>query len=268
MNPRLQVLVSTYGADGIARAAAAPRPFVSGVEYLISWQRGGAPFEIPPPLRRPDVRVVESPGRGLSRNRNHSLQASSAPLLLISDDDVEYTADSLRRIIELFDSNPDADVITFRYEPHPDYPKFYPAEQFSLDRPPAGYYVTSFELALRRTPATERLRFNEWFGIGAPRFTVGEEDILMDDIRRAGIRGRFVPETLAAHRHATSTDRAPLAPAAVQAKGAVLLRCRPLTWLPAICVHALRSGRPVFFFRHAMEGVIYAWKHHIFTSRT
>ena len=112
---RLQVLICTLGGEGIRRVAAACHPQVCQVEYLVSWQLPEGDLPVPEALQRPDFRIIKSDTRGLSRNRNAAIEAASAPLCLISDDDVIYNADNLQGIIRHFDENPEEDILTFRY---------------------------------------------------------------------------------------------------------------------------------------------------------
>ena len=112
---RLQVLISTYGRAGIERIAALRLPEVKETGYLVGWQRGGDRGPVPQELIRPDMIVVESETRGLAVNRNMLLRRAEAPLLKISDDDVELTAGELRDLVQAFDNNPDADILLSRY---------------------------------------------------------------------------------------------------------------------------------------------------------
>ncbi len=176
--PILQVLICTFGKEGIERVAAANHPHAEGVEYLVSWQRGGA-YDIPMALLRDDFKIVTSDTKGLSKNRNIAFSKASAPLLLVSDDDVVYTKERLQSVINAFRTHPEADILTFRYESS-SHSKFYPAMECDLSCPDKGYFVTSFEIALRKDSVKGKIWFNENFGIGAT-FPCGEEDVFIKD---------------------------------------------------------------------------------------
>lgn len=239
---QLQVMICTFGADGIRRVAETAHPRVDGVEYLVSWQTAGMHSPVVPlSLReRPDFTVIATPTRGLSINRNNALSHATAPLLLVSDDDVVYTADRLKRVIAAFDRNPTDGFICFMFESAVA-GKSYPAKEFSFDQAiPRGYYTSSIEIALRSEALSKSgVRFDERFGLGA-RFGSGEEEILIADLLRAGIKGRFVPETIARHDDMTTGPRRADTDEAVRTKGAVFRRIHPYTWPLRMIAHALR----------------------------
>lgn len=190
---RLQVLVCTLGAEGIRRVCASSHPEVDGVRYLVSWQQPDGHVDVPEEIKkRNDFEVVVSATRGLSRNRNVALDAASAPLVLISDDDVGYTAEGLERVLKAFEDRPETDLITMQYESSGN-PKKYVHGEVDLRCNPRGYYATSIEIAFRLWRLRGAgIRFDERFGIGA-EFIAGEEQILIDDALRAGMRCRYVP---------------------------------------------------------------------------
>ena len=171
----LQVLICTFGKAGIRRIAEASHPRIPGVEYIVSWQLGDSDGSIPASLQRDDFRILLSDTRGLSRNRNIAIDAATATICLIADDDLSYDPDAFRNIIDVFKADPQLDIAAFRYSGGDS--KHYPDHEFDLRRPPKGYYITSFELAFRRKRiAASGIRFDLRFGIGA-EFPSGEENI-------------------------------------------------------------------------------------------
>ena len=243
----LQVLICAYGADGLRRIAQNCHPQVKGVCYLISWQPAGADeTDIPRQIAgRSDFGIYITHTSGLSRNRNNALANSSAPLLLLSDDDVSYSADGLTAVIAHFDNNPGCDLATFRYE-SANAPKVYPGSGFDLRHPAKGYYITSFEIAMRRRLLSATgVRFNEWFGINS-EFGAGEEDLFVHDLLAHGACGSFVPATICRHDNDTTGDRMLYSDAFIRIKGAVFSHIHPHTWLPRMIAHAIRSRRHGF----------------------
>ncbi len=236
--PLLQVMICTYGKDGIERVAAADHPHADGVEYLVSWQKGGE-ADVPEALLRDDFKIVASDTKGLSKNRNIALSNATAPLLLVSDDDVVYTKERLQSVIDAFDSHPEADIITFRYESE-GARKFYPGHEASLSRPPKGYFVSSIEIAMRRESVKDKIWFNENFGIGG-MFPSGEEDVFIRDCLDSGLNGIFLPITIARHDDPTTSGRNLMLPSRPQTKGAVFLRIHPHSWPLRMMAHAIRE---------------------------
>lgn len=109
----LDILICTLN-EGINKVASVLLPQQEGVRYVVSWQQDGYQCDIPLALLRSDVTVVTLPGRGLSRNRNNAIAHSTADICLIADDDVAYTPDAFRAVIDTFEGNPHLDVATFR----------------------------------------------------------------------------------------------------------------------------------------------------------
>lgn len=238
-NIKLQVLICTLGEAGIRRVAEGSHPRVPGVEYLVSWQLPDGDVAIPDELLRPDFKIIKNATRGLSRNRNLSIAAATASYCLISDDDLDYFADSLARIIEIFDKNPGLDIATFKYSGADT--KRYPDHSFNLSKPPKGYYVSSVEIAFRRTAVIETgIKFNERFGIGA-EFPAGEEDIWIHDMLKRKLKGNFFPITIACHPGETTGIRLASDPDIIRTKGAVFVRIHPWSWPLRMLAHAWRN---------------------------
>lgn len=231
-------MICTYGKDGIERVAAANHPHVDGVEYLVSWQTD-VEVEIPSALSRGDFKILSSPTKGLATNRNIALSHATAPLLLISDDDVLYTKESLQAVIDAFYTHPEADIIAFRYASSAN-KKYYPFAPVSLSSPPKGYFVSSIEIAFRRDAVKGKIWFNENFGIGA-MFPSGEEDVFICDCLDYGLKGIFLPITIARHNDATTSGRNLKLPSRPQTKGAVFLRLHPCDWPLRMIAHAMRE---------------------------
>lgn len=238
---RLQVLIVAYGKKGIESIATMAHPHVKGVEYLVSWQYGDDEPIIPPSLReRGDFHIYPSDTRGVATNRNLALSHATAPLILSSDDDVEYTREQILAVIDTFDTHPDLDFFTFKYSSTVA-PRQYPAEEFSLlGKWPKLYYVGGIEMAWRRE-ALERynIRFNTLFGVGE-EFCAGEEDLFVHEIRKHKIPSRFIPITICAHNHDSTCMRRQNDPEFIRTKGALLRIMHPLTWPLRMVTHALR----------------------------
>lgn len=205
--PTLEVLISSMGAQGLKRLSWKYLPPVPGVSYLISlqWTDGELPA-IPPLLRRSDIKVIFQNSKGLSHNRNAALAAATGEILLISDDDLNYFVEGLQAIRQLFNDRPDLDFATFKHIGG-DRKKF-PEQAFSFDsKPPKGYYLTSFELALRRSSLPAELSFSPNFGLGAPEFLANEEEIFLIDMLRSGLHGVFEPVVIVEHPRVTTGVR-------------------------------------------------------------
>ncbi len=221
MNPTLEILICTLGNAGVARAGSMTLPRMEGVTYFLSIQNpGGEAVFMPDSLRRPDVRWAVNSTAGLSNNRNAAFAASRGDILLVADDDLNYTPEGLQAVIDHFRDNPKCDFATFKHIGGDR--KQFPDQGFSFsEKPPKGYYLTSFELAVRRASLTPELRFSPQFGIGAPYFQAGEEEVFLLAMIEAGLNGEFVPVVVAEHPGVTTGVRR-ATPGVLRAQGACL----------------------------------------------
>lgn len=236
---KLEVLISTLGADGIRRVANMNLPRTDEVGYLVGWQMPEG--EIPEELRRPDIKILTKEERGLSRNRNMLLGNASAEIVLIADDDLTYTPERLREVIRVFEEDAALELATFRYDGAD--VKSYPARECELRIPlPKGYYLTSFEMALRRTVGTGSLRFNEKMGLGAEYIQAGEEEMFLYEAIMSGVKARFFPITVTRHEGLTTGNRRLTAEAA-RGSGVVIKQYYPFSAPLRILLKAWRLYR-------------------------
>lgn len=239
---RLQVLIATHRPEGIARVAAMNLPRLEDVDYLVSWQDSG---DTPIPVElegRRDVRVIRFARPGVSANRNNLLEQASGDFVLIADDDLVYTEESLTNVLACIYANPHIGYFSFRYK-GPDN-KVYPQEACSLDKPPRGFYQTAFEVALynpnRCNPG--RLRFNEYFGPGAPVLTAGEDEMLLLTARKMGLKCMYFPIDVATHPGLTTGSRK-ATPGVAKSNGAIIALEHPVTWPLRVTVNSWRMAR-------------------------
>jgi len=186
--PTLDILISTMApkVDVISEMLLPER---EGVRYVISVQyTQDEPPVLPAQISsRSDVTAGFLQGTGLSRNRNNALRMSQADICIIADDDNRYTPEYIDTILDSWNENPDADILTFMaldYYGEPLHP--YPA-----------HYVCSQEITLRRESIISRsIFFDERFGLGSPLLCAGEEDVFIHDARKAGLTVRFIPKVI------------------------------------------------------------------------
>ena len=268
----LEVLICTFGEDGIKHIAACKHPRVNGVRYLVSWQTD-KDLAVPGELVREDFIIFKSKTKGLAVNRNIALSHATAPFLLISDDDTDYTEDNLNAVLKGFRDYPDADILTFRFESK-SVNKIYPDYVCPLDSPPKGYFISSIEIAFRKDSVKGKVWFNEYFGVGA-LFRSGEEDIFIRDCLDLGMKGFFLPETIVRHDASTTSTRDMHSTLRPMTKGAVFLRLHPRDWTLRMIAHALREiplwikgevPSPVSFCRNWIKGVLTAREKHVFPT--
>lgn len=264
----LQVLICTFGQRGIDSVAVHSHPVVDGVEYLVSLQNPEGDVTIPDRLKRPDFKIITHPTRGIAVNRNHAIEAATAPIAIMSDDDIDFEASELTSVIDEFNKHPFCDLLTFKYHSSNN-EKSYPQHEADLRNPPKGYYISCIELAFRTGIIKKTLRFNENFGFSTI-FLGGEEDIFLCDSIRKGLTARFIPIYSCRHDGSSTGTRDRNKPEFIMTHGAVMSHLHPWSWPLRITVHAWRHSRTkgnMNFFAYianALKGVAIARRKNVF----
>ncbi len=251
----LEVLISTYGNEGIARVAEMNLPTADNIFYLISWQMPSGDPLLPKALLRKDVRVSVISSTGLSKNRNNAIGRATGDICLIADDDVAYTAERLQAVVSAFVANSGVDIAAFRYDGDG---KLYPDFEFDLRRPAKGWNPSSIEIAFRRETVAGKIEFNELFGLGAPEFHAAEEAVFIHQAMHRGLKGRFFPVTIARHNGASTGFRR-MSKGFLMAQGAYMSIAYPLTAplrIPLFAWRADRRRQTLFApaLRHLLKG--------------
>ena len=202
--------------------------------------------------------LFEYAERGLSRSRNHALSHAAGEICLLSDDDLYYKENIESLIIQAFEENPTADIITFQIETPEGKPfKNYKTEPFWHTKRTI-MRVASVEMAFKRNAIEEsHLRFDENFGLGA-EFPTGEENIFLSDALDKKLKVLFVPLPIVIHPLESSGkdfNNVKL----IQAKGAMFERIFGLSgygvsFLFALKKYKLSSYSLFGFFGLMMQG--------------
>lgn len=244
-SPYMQVLVSTYGSEGIRRLAQSAYPAVEGVEYLVSWQLPDSACDVPLELaERTDMKIYKTSSRGLSRNRNEALDHATAPVCVIADDDLRYDAEALRGLMQYHRDYPETDIVCFHITVEGRPTLSWSPQGFDLRRMPRGYYFTSCEISFKREAvAASGVRFSELMGVGAPMLPMGEEELFMRSLLRKGLRGVCLPLTVCDHPGTTTGDRILRDPGYLMVRGALLRFRHPRIWRLTLPYDAIFSAR-------------------------
>lgn len=155
---------------------------------------------------RGDVTLTKMEGRGLSRNRNHAI-ATMLGLLkhpledaicVIADDDERLMPEAFERLHAIYERYPKMDGALMRLRSRTDgeYFKPYPKELTLYGHHPRSYYVCSWEMTFRARVWQAGIRFDERFGLGAEELCAGEEDVLLTDMLRKGLKVLIVPDDI------------------------------------------------------------------------
>lgn len=236
----LDLAIATCRPEGIARVAKMILPPIPGVRYVVSWQaHDNAP--IPSTLMRPDVAVHRFDGIGQSLNRNNATGKCTGDIIVFSDDDLIYYPDGLRQLIEAFEKKPEMDFAIFK-SIRDGAAEIPPVEIPVGDPLPGNFYVSCFELALRRSTAGH-LRFSPEFGLNSSKMHGGEDEIILLSAIRKGLNCRYLPIVVCAHEHPTTGTKARFSNENLRASGCVVALTFPRTAVLRIPLKAWRVWR-------------------------
>lgn len=254
----LDLALVTWQPEGIARVAAQQLPRVDGVRYVVSWQNHG---DAPVPeslLQRDDVEIHRCELTGVANNRNNAVDHCRADIILMADDDIAYDADALREIIAIFESHPELDLATLRYDSSRSKP--YPPGEMRLTMPlPVDYWVSTVEVAVRRDSEAGRLRFCPDFGPGA-LYPAAEDEIFFLAAVRRGVNCRYVPVSIGRHPNLPSGATVIRSKAYYKAIGVFLSLCYGSSAPLRAVIRSWRlrrQGRAPFFrsLVHIIKGI-------------
>lgn len=150
------------------------------------------------------IRVINSYEKGLSKSRNLALQNASASIVLISDDDVIYEQGFHNVILNAFNTNPKADLITFKAKDFKGQPyKNYANTNYQYNLKSIKG-VISWEIAFN-VENVKRLQvsFDERFGLGS-QFTTAEEYIFAREVVDKGFQSFFCNQFIVSHPEVNS----------------------------------------------------------------
>ena len=234
----LDVAISTYRPEGIERVVKMLRPLEpkKGVRYVVSWQEHGD-ASLPTYLAdRGDVEVWRTDLKGLSNNRNNSIEHCRGDIVLIADDDLEYYPDFAEKILSAFEEKPLLDLGIFKVDFHN--PKKYPEETCRLSLPfPKGYYCSSVEIAFRRERLSD-LSFWPEMGLGAPVLQSGEDELFLISAIKRGYDCEFFPIAIATHPSESTGNK--ISPGTLRAQGFIMALIYSWSLLPRLILKAKR----------------------------
>lgn len=198
---KINILIATIDA-GINRVEKMLMEPIANLKYVISHQVTENKFSaIPENLKRDDVVIGQLEGKGLSRNRNHTIALADGDIGLVADDDTKFKPEYIENLIDAFESDRAIDLACFKIatpEGKPDY-KDYPDQSYLLNDA-IMHYVSSIEIAFKLDAVKSRgLQFHELFGIGSPLISYGEEAVFIHDCIKSGLKVKYIPRYVVEH---------------------------------------------------------------------
>lgn len=154
-------------------------------------------------LNKDGIRMLNFNEQGLARSRNRAIDNAIGDICLFADDDIVYKKDIFRKIEQAFLSNPEFDVITFKFG---NSKKNYKQNPFIHNYKTISM-VSSIEIAFRRQSIIKNnIRFDDLFGLGS-KYISGEENIFLKDCLDKKLRAMFIPLTIVVHPDKITTGK-------------------------------------------------------------
>lgn len=123
--------------------------------------------------------------RGLSRSRNMAINLTTADILLIGDDDLQYYDKFENKILDFYDENPNIDIAIFNMD---DYQKVFPNKNKKCNLFSLSGFI-SMQVSFKVDSVRKKgIRFNEKYGTGSGVFNSGEENIFLANCCRRNLK--------------------------------------------------------------------------------
>lgn len=146
------------------------------------------------------VKVVNSFEIGLSKSRNLGIKNASKSIIILTDDDVVFADDFVKKIINSFTNYPNQNILRFQVQSlEKKFLKNYPTNFIKNLNRFELLNSMSIELVFRKNIFNEnKILYDENFGLGA-KFAIGEENSLLLDFKKENVTIGFIPEVLCYH---------------------------------------------------------------------
>ena len=140
--------------------------------------------------------------KGISKSRNRAISKSTADIILLADDDMEYIKHYENIIKNAYEKYKDADIIAFNVQSDDQTRKI-----SKLKKGRIGFLrsmkIKSVQITMKKK-SVENIRFDENFGTGTSLY-MGEENIFLFDCLKKGLKIYYLPETIAKLEDSNST---------------------------------------------------------------
>lgn len=170
--------------------------FLDSVSNLVVIQN---PDSLQIPKIDSEVKVLVLNSRGVTKSRNAVLTNTDSRYLLFGDDDITFIESGIDSALSYLESNPDISILLMQaVDETGKLRKPYPKNAHNLQLTNSAKAAT-YEMLIRIDAIKAAgIRFDENFGAGAKNY-LGDEYIFIADAIRSGLKGRFLPITIAVH---------------------------------------------------------------------
>jgi glycosyltransferase involved in cell wall biosynthesis len=146
-----------------------------------------------------DEKLIRLKSRGVAKSRNAALRNASGKYLLFGDDDVTFNESGIEEILSYFETYPECAIIMAQAVDETGVlRKNYPTKRHKLTRFNSAKAAT-YEMMVRVDAIRKKgIKFDENFGAGVENY-LGDEYIFITDALKQGLKGVFLPITVAVH---------------------------------------------------------------------
>lgn len=202
MTAKVSIAISTFGAR--VNQLSLPSP-IESIKYMIVHQAASGvklsnnTIEL---LRRKDVAYYAISSIGLSKSRNFALTQAQTQYIHIMDDDVSINAAEILNLCSTAQEH-DIDIAIGHFE--------YENGRVSKGRNAhrntvrTSFSVCSIELCIKTSAVSNKITFDENFGLGT-KYPSGEEFIFLMDCRGKKLRISHYPICIGRHPDITSGE--------------------------------------------------------------
>lgn len=132
------------------------------------------------------IRAFSLPERGVGLSRNTALMRAQGRICLFSDEDIVFHSGYEKTVLEAFDQNPDADLITFNFKVDPSRATYCNTSKRRIRWYNYGRYPTYAVAARTQALLRAGVSFSLLFGGGA-RYSNGEDSLFLHDCLKKGL---------------------------------------------------------------------------------
>lgn len=124
--------------------------------------------------------------RGVGRSRNHALELAEADICLFSDEDIVFDDGYEEKVLEAFEKNPEADVITFNFRVDERRRTYFNEKPHPIHWRNYGRYP-AYAIAIRLKSIREKeIKYSLLYGGGA-KYSCGEDSLFLHDCLKKGL---------------------------------------------------------------------------------
>lgn len=187
------------------------------------------------------VKVMSRNERGVGKNRNTTLFASDADIIVFSDNDIRYVDEYKEIIEEYYLNNPKADMVIFNLKE-----KLANGEICDMnckDKKAKMHDVTkfgTFAITVKREAILKnRIAFSLLFGGGA-KYSCGEDTLFLTDCYKKGLNIYLCSKTIAYNDSRLSTWFNGINQKYIRDKGVLFKQLSPKFYRFVIVMHAVK----------------------------